>query len=892
MLFLFLVMIITFLMLVNQFELAWILEWLINQPSLYYQSILVGLWTYRLLMWLEYPYYLLKRLIRKVIDWINSDEPRRGDSPTGSNSKVTQNKGSAQRRSYSTSSRSPINKLSKNGKNSAQSAQVSKVVEKASRGKTSLYHSTLLRLNFSLDNIQDWFTVKGGRPLVNILKGISIMAGANATSGTIRVIVLFIVHCKHLKRTQGVKGLTKFLKAATVSVQQSLGGHRVRDVGLLGARVARTQRGLPRFIPAQLRKRIRAGDPTAIRMILTLLNVYRIFKFPGTLKLQTITNPFMGKGPMGYILAYIPLFLKLFVWSKITPPHLLDKMNKWASDSVFQIFKGGPGVKGILGEWNTMPQVLIKSFLALRKDSGLWDSLTIFLSTFTYTKLNFLVRVVSSIESMKIQVGEQSKPLISPFPYLGKLGTKEEAAGKIRVFAMVDGWTQWVLYPIHKAIFFLLEKYKMDGTFDQTRPLSFVKAVRGLWSLDLSAATDRIPLTLQRALMSGIFGFELAGAWSNLLVGRVYRYHHKDGFTDLRYAVGQPMGALSSWASLAITHHFIIQVAAWRAGFPTWKLYDNYAVLGDDVVIGDYRVTTQYLLVLDSLGVECGLHKSLLSHKGLAMEFAKKTIVNGVDVSPVAWKEFYAASRNLGAFIELTTKFKVPFHKALQAFGVGWQVRSWLNKPIGKLSARIRLVILAFNIPKTQEAVIPFFEMGRAPVAQFAVETAEIVKAFISKEMKRLSDNVFAFSHAVGEAMGEADALGREFAEAHIESVCKGDVPPKTGYLRRSLSDVWTNIRRTFIFDAGPTLIEESGQLWKDINNVKPNTEFAQLYMKYLEFTDRKSLMSLHAFAITRPAEPEVKGLMTPSQVRLWKRWSQVLTGSAKIPDNTARNGS
>ena len=27
---------------------------------------------------------------------------------------------------------------------------------------------------------------------------------------------------------------------------------------------------------------------------------------------------------------------------------------------------------------------------------------------------------------------------------------------------------------------------------------------------------------------------------------------------SVRYAVGQPMGALSSWAMLALTHHFIV----------------------------------------------------------------------------------------------------------------------------------------------------------------------------------------------------------------------------------------------------------------------------------------------------------------------------------------------
>jgi hypothetical protein len=31
--------------------------------------------------------------------------------------------------------------------------------------------------------------------------------------------------------------------------------------------------------------------------------------------------------------------------------------------------------------------------------------------------------------------------------------------------------------------------------------------------------------------------------------------------TPYRYAVGQPMGALSSWAMLAVTHHLIVQLA-------------------------------------------------------------------------------------------------------------------------------------------------------------------------------------------------------------------------------------------------------------------------------------------------------------------------------------------
>ena len=683
-----------------------------------------------------------KRLFRSLMSWSDRSDPfNTVASPRNGTNLV-------QKRKYS----SMIPKGTPEGLSNAA------ILERRRRNKksaSSLYHSTVLRTNFNLKKIQELFTVKGGRPLVNILKGISIMAAARTTTGSIKFIVLFIVHVKNLMRTQGVKGTSKYLKASVVSLQQSLGGHLVRDVAQLGARVSRSGRGIPRFIPPQIRIRIRASDPTAIRMTLTLLNVYRVFEFPGKLKLSTITDVSKGTNSLiGYLRSVIPLFNRLFVLDRFSRDKLESMALKWAHESAFPIFKGGPGVKGILGEWNTYPPIMIRAALALMRDQKLWESMLIFIERFQFPKIKFGLTIVQNIMNLSASqfIPGSDKLIITPLPYLGKLGTKEEAAGKVRVFAMVDAWTQWILYPMHKVIFTILENIQMDGTFDQTAPLAHIKPVRGLWSLDLSAATDRLPLSIQKDLLGHLFGYELIGAWANLLVGRKYRLHTADkqnGYVELQYAVGQPMGALSSWASLAITHHFIVQAAAWRAGFPKWKLYTNYAVLGDDVVIGDYRVTTQYLEIMDSLGVVCGLHKSLLSHKGLAMEFAKKTIVNGVDVSPVAFKEFYAATRNIGAWIELQKKFNIPFHRALQAFGVGWKVRSWLNKPLGKLSGRIRLLILAINVPRTQEQVHQFFELGRAPVAMYRNDTIAIMEAFTLKEIKRLTSRLMVFSNEV-----------------------------------------------------------------------------------------------------------------------------------------------
>lgn len=48
----------------------------------------------------------------------------------------------------------------------------------------------------------------------------------------------------------------------------------------------------------------------------------------------------------------------------------------------------------------------------------------------------------------------------------------------------------------------------------------------------------------------------LAYVWHYLLVNRDYVTQKGE---KLRYEVGQPMGAYSSWASLALFHHLVVQ---------------------------------------------------------------------------------------------------------------------------------------------------------------------------------------------------------------------------------------------------------------------------------------------------------------------------------------------
>ena len=99
---------------------------------------------------------------------------------------------------------------------------------------------------------------------------------------------------------------------------------------------------------------------------------------------------------------------------------------------------------------------------------------------------------------------------------LGKLSQKFEAAGKVRVFAITDIWTQSALLPLHDRLFDVLRGIKQDGTFDQAAPLRRLLGRRDpmpfIASYDLSAATDRLPIDLQEQILALFITPEFASA--------------------------------------------------------------------------------------------------------------------------------------------------------------------------------------------------------------------------------------------------------------------------------------------------------------------------------------------------------------------------------------------
>lgn len=232
---------------------------------------------------------------------------------------------------------------------------------------------------------------------------------------------------------------------------------------------------------------------------------------------------------------------------------------------------------------------------------------------------------------------------------MGKLSVVHDQAGKARIVAITNWWIQLALKPLHDSIFKSIKTLETDGTFDQGKPLVRLYQTRDpnhkFSCFDLSSATDRLPLALQVDILNalGVRG----DLWSSLLdfrwslTGALAKLSNEN---SVKYAVGQPMGAYSSWGMLAVTHHVIVQIAAARAGLQNFK---HYCVLGDDIVINNDKVAQCYVDLMSTLGVSINQSKSVISYD--VVEFAKRWLTPYGEITPLGPGNILNCMRNNAA---------------------------------------------------------------------------------------------------------------------------------------------------------------------------------------------------------------------------------------------------
>lgn len=583
-------------------------------------------------------------------------------------------------------------------------------------------------------------------------------------------------------RANGNQGLALYLKAANLLLIRAAAGKLLDNPRLAGAAVSVTNGGLPRIIVPSHRLRIKGGDRAVIRFWLGLFTLYRVLPFRGRLTIDSILKP--GVELSDDLIYDWKSFLKNFFWpylkkmgvsplkSELTQDDLLEPGQRFQRERSYWRFPSLEGTRRLLMSSGPGSRVTASSSIVSHGyDAFLWTTAT---ELWPYLKAMCLVTGnIHFLDSMPFVLAQEQATRDLNFNVngdyeLGKLSIVEEP-GKLRVVAMVDSITQWVLYPLHRALFKILEVIPQDGTFDQLAPVNKMmvamreRGAKNVWSYDLSSATDRIPVVLQELTLVGFTSANFAFYWKSLLCNRYYQLPSQwlktfgakkaGDLTGLRpyrtldpkskklgdvkyapigavqYAVGQPMGAYSSWAMLALVHHALVQFAAFRAGWRTW--FPLYAVLGDDVVIGDHLVANHYIRLMAEIGVDIGFHKSIISDN-LSAEFAKKFFYKGEEVTPLPLVGISAGW--LGASfvpevvktVERLTGCRLSGYNIGRFLGVGFKACSGAdNRPLLRLPKILSRVLILLSKPNAPRGVGTLLDWLRLESLSTSVEIGQ-----------------------------------------------------------------------------------------------------------------------------------------------------------------------
>lgn len=453
----------------------------------------------------------------------------------------------------------------------------------------------------------------------------------------------FMTFVLKMKKNHGADFTIKWLKCCYVALQKSLGKDNLESLRDLEPNLPlpRLINGIPAIISSGDRKLIREMDSRIIIYWSSLFSLYRVLKCSYKLKISSITDPFKGsiiefneiiQGPIFSIFFdRLNGFPELVKKSNLAPTKVRLLRSSSSSNNV-----SWHGI--ITDSWNISNSkemsLNVSNYLKSVKALG-WNTM------WFNSKLNEMIELgdrLNNVNSLKTK-----KSISGQF---GQFSLKEEAAGKLRIFAIVDSITQSLLSPLHDFMFDLLKKIPNDGTFDQdlsVKRSQTKSAIAGkAFSFDLSAATDRLPVDLTVKILSKIFSDEFGTSWKLLMVNRDFFFskNNQNNYgapESLRYSVGQPMGALSSWPALALTHHWILQYCSNLLGRTGWE--ENYEILGDDLVVFDSALADKYLEIAKILGVEINLTKSISSHDRPVFEFAKRTCFGNSDLSPISIKQ-------------------------------------------------------------------------------------------------------------------------------------------------------------------------------------------------------------------------------------------------------------
>jgi len=372
--------------------------------------------------------------------------------------------------------------------------------------------------------------------------------------------------------------------------------------------------------------------------LLTVCNVYRTLKAPISYDVSSITQVNLQSQTKRYdetIEAIASQFKDFLKVRKVTPFELNSSHNP-----IFVTPKASAQGPNAIGYTSILDSIACQ-------ETGIIETQRKFASKV------FTEQAFSQWESLITASLSQKNPDEKYSDMTARLHFLQEGGGKTRVICIPDIWTQTVLKPIHDYLMKVLKRFPCDGTFSHhllaKRVRKFTRTGK-LHCYDLRTATDRMPVDLQARVLEELLPDDLSTLWKTLLVDRDINYPGG----QLRYAVGQPMGMLSSWPAMAITHHAIINYCKGR---------EFYAVIGDDMAMDSKSGTEKYEETLDILGMEISHEKSIKSTPETNLgEIAKRLFVNGGEISPIPPDILIKSTGTIVGFLEFIRVFSEKLH--------------------------------------------------------------------------------------------------------------------------------------------------------------------------------------------------------------------------------------
>lgn len=332
-------------------------------------------------------------------------------------------------------------------------------------------------------------------------------------------------------------------------------------------------------------------------------------------------------------------------------------------------------------------------------------------------------RLISLLRDLKNGLDLLPSYIPSEGSILRKLSLKLDKEMKVRVIAIGDYYSQCALKPLHHYLFRVLRKIPQDCTFDQG---SFTEKIKGwteYYSIDLSSATDRFPISFIQSVMEGQLPKSYCESWKQLMVGLPFELPTNrsirlmsgnkplDSKLPVSYSVGNPMGFYSSWASFAVSHHYVMFLACRNVGI-LWR-EAPYVLLGDDIAIGNKDLATEYKKLISDLGVKFAPLKTFESQTFL--EFAQRLFFNGLEITPFpisaleeSAKRYYLlvslllesvpkgwnAINGIPCAISSFYEYVRPYPSSIRK---GWETRSLISEQVIKVTRGAQTAAMALN---------------------------------------------------------------------------------------------------------------------------------------------------------------------------------------------------